>query len=36
VKPPPEGPSTLEVVRDFSTILLGLATVWLAIDRASQ
>jgi protein involved in polysaccharide export with SLBB domain len=36
VEPPPEGPSTLETVRDFTTILLGLATVWLAIDRATD
>jgi protein involved in polysaccharide export with SLBB domain len=36
VKPPPEGRDTLETVRDFTTILLGLATVWLAIDRASN
>ncbi len=36
VKPPPEGRDTLETVRDFTTILLGLATVWLAIDRSSN
>ena len=27
---------TLETVRDFTTILLGLATVWLAIDRSTN
>ncbi|MFO7654399.1 MAG: SLBB domain-containing protein [Candidatus Krumholzibacteriia bacterium] len=34
VKPPREGPSRLEVVRDITVMLGSMATVWLAIDRA--
>ena len=33
LKPPPEGPSTIEVARDITAIVAGLATVWLIIDK---
>jgi uncharacterized protein involved in exopolysaccharide biosynthesis len=36
VKPPPEGPSTLETVRDITAILMAAATVWLVVDQAAQ
>jgi protein involved in polysaccharide export with SLBB domain len=36
VKPPPEGPSTLETLREIAAIVGSLATVWLVIDRATE
>jgi protein involved in polysaccharide export with SLBB domain len=36
VKPPPEGPTTLETLREISAIFASLATVWLVIDRAGE
>jgi protein involved in polysaccharide export with SLBB domain len=36
VKPPPEGPTTLETLREISAIFASLATVWLVIDRAAN
>ncbi len=36
VKPPPEGPSKLEVMKEITAILAGLATVWLVVDATSN
>ncbi len=33
LKPPPEGPTTIEVARDITAIIAGLATIWLIIDK---
>lgn len=30
---PPEGPTTLEVAKDITAIIAGLATIWLIVDR---
>ncbi len=36
VEPPPEGPTTLETVKEIAVILGSLATVWLVIDQATE
>jgi len=36
VKPPPEGPTTLETLREIAAIFASLATVWLVIDQATE
>jgi protein involved in polysaccharide export with SLBB domain len=36
VKPPPEGPTTLETMKEIAAILASVATVWLVIDKASE
>ena len=36
LKPPPEGPSTLQTLKEITLILGSLATVWLAIDRSTN
>jgi len=36
VKPPPEGKTTLETVRDITALLASLATVWLVIDNTTN
>ena len=33
VEPPPQGRTTLEVAKDITAIVAGLATVWLIVDR---
>jgi protein involved in polysaccharide export with SLBB domain len=34
-QPPPEGRTTLEVAKDITAIVAGLATVWLIVDRSN-
>ncbi len=36
IKPPPEGPSKLETMKEITAILAGLATVWLVIDATNK
>jgi polysaccharide biosynthesis/export protein len=36
VKAPPEGPSTLETLRDIAAVLASFATVWLVIDSVQD
>jgi len=36
VEPPPEGPSTLQTLKEISAIIASVATVWLVIDKASE
>ncbi|MEZ4388706.1 MAG: SLBB domain-containing protein, partial [Candidatus Krumholzibacteriia bacterium] len=36
VQPPPEGPSTLETMKEIAAILASVATVWLVVDRVAQ
>jgi len=36
IKPPPEGPSKLETLKEITAILAGVATIWLVIDRATE
>lgn len=36
VEPPPEGPTTLETLKEISVIFASLATVWLVIDQATE
>jgi hypothetical protein len=36
LKPPPEGASTLQTLKEITLILGSLATVWLAIDRSTN
>jgi len=36
IKPPPEGPTKLETMKEITAILAGLATVWLVIDATSK
>lgn len=36
IKPPPEGPSKLETMKEITAILAGLATVWLVIDATGN
>ncbi len=36
VEPPPEGPTTLETVKEIAVVLGSLATVWLVIDQATE
>jgi len=36
VEPPPEGPTTLQTLREISAIFMALATVWLVIDRSTE
>lgn len=36
VEPPPEGPTTLETLKEISAIIASVATVWLVIDRATE
>ncbi|MCP4572449.1 MAG: hypothetical protein GY838_08885 [bacterium] len=33
LEPPPEGRTTLEVAKDVTSILAGVATIWLIVDR---
>ncbi|MBE0566435.1 MAG: SLBB domain-containing protein [Krumholzibacteria bacterium] len=35
LEPPPEGPSTLEVAKDITAIIAGLATIWLIVDNTN-
>jgi len=36
IKPPPEGKSTMETVRDITAIVASLAMVWLVIDSTTK
>ncbi|HOX26712.1 MAG TPA: SLBB domain-containing protein [Candidatus Krumholzibacteria bacterium] len=36
VEPPPEGPTTLETLKEISVIFASLATVWLVIDKTTE
>ncbi|HPF69257.1 MAG TPA: SLBB domain-containing protein [Candidatus Krumholzibacteria bacterium] len=36
LEPPPEGRTTLEVAKDITAIIAGLATVWLVIDNTGK
>jgi polysaccharide export outer membrane protein len=36
VKPPPEGTTTLETLKEISAIFASIATVWLVIDRTTN
>lgn len=36
IKPPPEGPSKLETMKEITAIFAGLATIWLVIDATGK